>query len=166
VRIETPRLLLRPIELGDLDEFVALHADPEVTRFIRPLDRAAAEERLHRDGREWLERGHGLLAVLDLKTSSFLGRCGLKYWPQFDETELGWVLRREAWGRGYATEAGRACVEWAFSEFDLTYLTAMINAGNRRSIRVSERLGFTPLRDDVLLGDPVDVYGLQRTASK
>jgi RimJ/RimL family protein N-acetyltransferase len=164
MRIETQRLLLRPIELGDLDEFVALHADPEVTRFIRPLDRAAAKKRLHRDEREWLERGHGLLAMLDLTNGAFLGRCGLKHWPQFDETELGWALRRDAWGQGYATEAGRACAEWGLSEFDLPYLTAMINADNIRSIRVAERLGLTPLRNDVLLGDPVVVYGLHRTA--
>lgn len=53
--LETQRLLLRPIELGDLDEYVALHADPEVTRFIRPLDRAVAEDRLRRDESEWRE---------------------------------------------------------------------------------------------------------------
>jgi RimJ/RimL family protein N-acetyltransferase len=164
VPIETQRLQLRPIELGDLDEFVALHTDPEVTQFIRPLDRAAAKERLYRDEDEWLRRGHGILAVLDRESGAFLGRCGLKYWPQFDETELGWVLRRDAWGRGYATEAGQACIEWGFSEFDVPYLTAMINSGNVRSIRVGERLGFTRLRDDVLLGDPVVVYGLERYA--
>jgi RimJ/RimL family protein N-acetyltransferase len=50
--IETRRLRLRPIELGDLDEFVGLHIDPAVTQFIRPLDRAAARERLHRDKNE------------------------------------------------------------------------------------------------------------------
>jgi RimJ/RimL family protein N-acetyltransferase len=164
VRIETQRLLLRPIERDDLDEFVALHAEPEVTRFIRPLDRAAAEERLRRDGREWRERGHGMLAIADPEDGAFLGRCGLKHWPQFDETELGWALRRSAWGRGYATEAGRACVEWAFSEFDVPYLTAMINAGNARSIRVAEQIGLTPLREDDLLGDPVVVYALRRAA--
>lgn len=162
--IETERLLLRPIAIEDLDEFVALHADPEVTRFIRPFDRAAAEERLHRDAREWQQRGHGLLAVLDRENGSFLGRAGLKYWPQFDETEAGWVLRREAWGQGYATEAAGACIEWGFSTFEVPYLTAMIGAGNVRSIRVAERLGFTPLRDDVLLDEPVVVYALQRGA--
>jgi RimJ/RimL family protein N-acetyltransferase len=135
-----------------------------VTRFIRPLNRGEAEERLDRDRREWSERGHGLLAILDPRSDSFLGRCGLKYWPQFDETELGWVLRRDAWGEGYATEAASACIEWAFSELDLSYLTAMINADNARSVRVAERLGFTPLRDDVLLGDPVVVHGLDKMA--
>ncbi len=162
--IETERLRLRPIELGDLDDLVALHADPEVTRFIRPLDRDAAEERIRRDEGEWVERGHGLLAMLDRESGAFLGRCGLKDWPQFGETELGWALRRDAWGLGYATEAGRACVEWGFAKLDVPYLTAMINPGNVRSVRVAERLGLTPMRDDVLLGDPVVVYGLERPA--
>jgi RimJ/RimL family protein N-acetyltransferase len=46
-----------------------------------------------------------VFAVLDRASGRFLGRAGLKYWSQFDETELGWVLRRDAWGRGYGTEA-------------------------------------------------------------
>jgi RimJ/RimL family protein N-acetyltransferase len=164
VLIETRRLVLRPIELDDLDEFVALHADPHVTKFIRPLDRASATERLRQDEKEWLQRGHGMLAVLDRSNGAFLGRCGLKYWPQFDETEVGWALRRDAWGKGYATEAAHACIEWGFSELEVPYLTAMISPKNVRSIRVAERLGLAPLRDDLLLGDPVVVYGLDRAA--
>ncbi len=162
MRIETERLLLRPIGPDDLDDFVALHADPEVTRFIRPLDHAAAAERLRRDELEWRERGHGMLAIVNLEGGAFLGRCGLKHWPQFDETELGWALRSSAWGQGFATEAARACVGWGFSEFDLPYLTAMISPGNTRSIRVAKRLGLTPMREDELLGDPVVVYGLRQ----
>ncbi len=162
--IETERLLLRPMEPSDLDAFVALHAEPEVTRFIRPLGRVAAEERLQKDEREWAERGHGMLAVLDAGGGGFLGRCGLKHWPQFGETELGWALKRTAWGHGYATEAARACTEWGFSTLDVPYLTAMINAENARSIKVAERLGLTPLREDELLGDPVVVYALDRAA--
>jgi len=162
VLIETERLWLRPMRIGDLDDFAALHADPEVTGFIRPLDRTEAEERLRRDEVEWRERGHGLLAMLDRESGAFLGRCGLKHWPQFGETELGWVLRRDAWGHGYATEAARACAEWGFAELDVPYLTAMVDPDNARSIRVAERLGMAPMRDDVLLGDPVVVYGLDR----
>jgi RimJ/RimL family protein N-acetyltransferase len=164
VLIKTQRLRLRPFEPGDLDDFVALHADPEVTQFVRPLDREAAAERLDRDESEWQQRGYGLLAILDRRSDAFLGRCGLKYWPQYEETEIGWALRRDAWGRGYATEAGRACIEWGFSAFALPYLTAMISPGNVRSIRVAERLGLARLRDDLLLGDPVVVYGLDRAA--
>ena len=162
MRLETRRLLLRPISPDDLDEFVALHGDPEVTAFIYAFDRAEAEERLRRDEREWEERGHGMLAVLDGESGRFLGRAGLKHWPQFDETELGWVLRRDAWGHGYATEAVRACIEWGFTEFDVPYLTAMVNAANLRSIRVAERLGLTPVRKDMLLDNPVVVYAIPR----
>jgi RimJ/RimL family protein N-acetyltransferase len=103
--------------------------------------------------------------VLDRASGRFRGGAGLKHWPQFEETELGWALRRDAWGRGYATEAGRACIEWAFAAFSMPYLTAMVGAANVRSVRVAERLGLTPLRDDVLLGDPVVVYALHRPAS-
>lgn len=162
MRIETRRLLLRPMEADDLDEFAALHADSEVTRFVRSLDDDEVRARLERDAQEWRERGHGLLAILERKGGAFLGRCGLKHWPQFDETELGWILRRDAWGHGYATEAGRACLEWGLSELDLPYLTAMIAPDNVRSLRVAERLGFTPFRNDELLGDPVIVYALRR----
>jgi RimJ/RimL family protein N-acetyltransferase len=148
--------------MTDLDEFVALHDDPEVTRFIRRLERPAAEERLRTIEREWLERGHGIFAVLDRVSGRFLGRVGLKYWSQFDETEVGWVLRRDAWGQGYATEAARACLDWGLASLDVHYLTAMIHPENKASIRLAHRLRMSPLRRDVLLGDRVVVYSLSR----
>jgi RimJ/RimL family protein N-acetyltransferase len=154
--------VLRRFSAEDLDDFAALHADPEVTRFVRPLSRDEAEERLRKDEREWQERGHGLLALCDKSSGAFLGRTGLKHWPQFDETEVGWILRRDAWGHGYATEAASACVDWGFSQLDVPYLTAMISDGNTQSIAVAGRLGFSPLREDELLGEPVVVYALRR----
>jgi RimJ/RimL family protein N-acetyltransferase len=160
--IETHRLVLRPLGLADIDEFAALHDDPEVTRFVRRLERPEAEERLRLAEREWLERGHGMFAVLDGASGRFLGRVGLKYWPQFDETEVGWVLRRNAWGHGYATEAARACLDWGFSSLDVPYLTAMIQPENDASIRVARRLGMAPLRSDVLDGVAVVVFSLSR----
>jgi RimJ/RimL family protein N-acetyltransferase len=161
VLIETERLLLRrfsPEE--DLDDFAALHSDPEVTRFVLPLSRAESEQRLRKDVREWEERGHGLFAIRDKESGAFLGRTGLKYWPQFGETEVGWILRRDAWGHGYATEAARACVDWGFANLDVPYLTAMIVPENARSIAVAERLGMSRLREDELLGEPVVVYAM------
>jgi RimJ/RimL family protein N-acetyltransferase len=88
--------------------------------------------------------------------------AGMKYWPQFDETELGWVFRRDAWGHGYATEAARACRDWGFCSLSVPYLTAMIQAANDRSAAVARRLGLSPLRTDVLLGTKVVVYALSR----
>ncbi len=160
--IETERLLLRPLELEDMDDLVALQSSPEVTRFVSLLDRERALRRLARDQRHWAERGHGLMAILDRHSGRFLGRTGLLYWPQFDETEVGWVLDPRLWGQGLATEAGRACVDWGFRNLDVPYLTAMIRPDNHRSIAVARRLGMSPLRSDVLDDIEVTVHALTR----
>src|SRR4051794_36601659 len=103
--IETERLSLRPLTLADLDDVVAMHADPEVVRFLGRLDRKEATERLTANERDWRVLGYGRLAILDRATGRFIGRAGLKYWPQFEETEVGWALTGDARGQGYATEA-------------------------------------------------------------
>ena len=162
MQIQTDRLLLRPITLADLDEFVAIHADAAVTRFVRSFAPDQAIARIRLDQREWAERGHGLVAIIERATGRFIGRAGLKYWPQLDETEVGWVLRRDAWGHGFATEAGRACLNWGFESLQVRYLTAMIRPDNARSIHVAKRLGMSPLRRDVLTDVPVVVYAVNR----
>lgn len=148
--------------MADLVEFVQLHDDPEVARFIPRLELPAAIERLRDVEQEWAEHGHGTFAVLARDSGRFLGRVGLKYWPQFDETEVGWVLRRDAWGRGYATEAAEACVNLGFSVLAVPYLTAMIAPDNAASVRVARRLSMGPIRDDVLLDSDVVVYAVHR----
>ena len=160
--IETDRLLLRPLTTADLDEVIEMHAMPEVIRTMGAYDRLAAGARLERNEREWAERGHGLVAIIERATGRFVGRSGLKYWPQFDETEVGWVLRPDSWGHGFATEAGQACVEWGFAALDVPYLTAMIVQDNVRSVHVAERLGMQPLRTDLLMDLPVVVYSVVR----
>ncbi|MEA2423934.1 MAG: hypothetical protein QOH13_344 [Thermoleophilaceae bacterium] len=158
--IDTARLLLRRVTTEDLDELVAIHAEPEVVRFMGEFDRVKASEWLEQNQRDWDDRGYGRLAIADRATGRFLGRSGLKYWPQFEETEVGWLLRPDVWGHGFATEAAAACAEWGFRNFGLPHLTAMIRPDNNRSIGVAERLGMSPLREDVLLGEPVVVYSI------
>jgi len=160
--IETDRLVLRPLTTADLDEVVELHAMPEVKRTMGAFTRSAMRARLERNELEWDERGHGLVAIIERASGRFLGRSGLKYWQQFDETEVGWVLRADFWGHGFATEAGRACLDWGFRDLNVLYVTAMILPDNHRSIHVAERLGMTPLRTDSLMDLPVVVYALER----
>lgn len=105
VVIETEQLRLRRGTVDDLDEHVGIHADPEITRFMGPFDRAKATDWLHQVDATWQEHGYGRVAITDRATGRLLGRTGLMYLPQFGETELGWTLRREVWGCGYATEA-------------------------------------------------------------
>lgn len=160
--IDTDRLTLRPLTLTDVDAFVTLHADPRVNRFVGSCTREQAAERLATIEGQWAERGHGLCAVELTSTGEFIGRSGLQYWEQFDEVELGWTFRAEHWGKGYATEAARACLDWGFATLATDRITACIRPGNDPSVRVAERLGFSPRRQDVLNGFPVTVYAIDR----
>jgi RimJ/RimL family protein N-acetyltransferase len=148
--------------MEDLDDLVAIHAEPEVARFMGPFDRVKAIEWMQLDRRDWEKRGYGRLAILERATGRFLGRTGLKYRAQFQETDVGWLLSPDVWGHGFATEAAHACTDWGFQDLDVPYLTALIRPDNRRSARVAERLGMVPLRTDVLLNTPVIVYAMDR----
>jgi RimJ/RimL family protein N-acetyltransferase len=162
VLIETERLLLRPLQPSDVFELVAMHADHDVARFVGPLDAAGARALIQADQRDWREYGHGFMAVIERATGLWAGRVALKYWPQFDEVEVGWALRRELWGLGFASEAGSACARWGFRELDLAYLTAMIRPGNMRSIAVARHLGMSPLRAGLFSHRAVVVYAVGR----
>lgn len=159
--IETERLVLRRLRVNDLDELVVLQADPEIVRFMGPSDRHDAGW-LGEVDQDWQEWGYGRIAITHRDSGCLLGRTGIKYLRQFQETELGWTLRREAWGHGYATEAARACADWAFRNFEIPYLISLIEPNNARSIAVAKRLGMTPVRDDVFLDRPMVVHRLDR----
>jgi RimJ/RimL family protein N-acetyltransferase len=161
VELTTGRLLLRPVEAEDLDDLVAMHADPVTVTFFDAVTRQEVVDWIDRSLAEWEERGYGKLAIVDRESGEFLGRSGLKYWPQFDEVEVGWVLTAAARGRGVATEAGRACLEWGFRDLDVPYITAMIEPANEASAAVAARLGMTPLRDDLLHDRPVVVHAIR-----
>jgi RimJ/RimL family protein N-acetyltransferase len=93
--------------------------------------------------RHWQEHGFGLLAVEDRATGTLVGRSGIQFhtlWPQ--DPEVGWGIDPDWWGRGLATEAGAACVGWAFRELGLERVVSIAQPANVASIRVMEKLGF------------------------
>lgn len=159
--LATERLRLRQVKPGDVEELVRLHDDPLVATYMGARDREWYEWRVDASLEEWAGRGYGFVVITDA-AGEFLGRTGLKYWPEFGETELGWVLRPEARGRGFATEAARAVLDWGFEEFDLPYVTAMIRPDNAASIAIAGRLGMAPLREDELQGVEIVVYSIGR----
>jgi RimJ/RimL family protein N-acetyltransferase len=165
VRIDTGRLTLRRLDEADADGLVELFNDPEVRRFISvegTYDRERALERIRDDAREWDELGHRILAIEEPETGRFAGRVLLYDWP-WGETEIGWTLLPGARGKGYATEAARAYVEWGFEHLAAPYFISLINVDNDRSRRVAERLGMTVLREQEFEGEPHLIYALQRS---
>ncbi len=92
-----------------------------------------------------------------------IGRAGLHPWPAWDELELGYVLARDRWGKGLASEAAHAWLTWAWAHLPHDHLIAVIQPDNASSIALAERLGFGFDRTDVTpLGDQVSVYRLDR----
>jgi RimJ/RimL family protein N-acetyltransferase len=156
--LETPRLTMRPLTRAHLPDLVGLYEDPEVVRFLKGLDEAAHLQRLQESEEMWATRGFGRAAIHDRITGGFVGRGGLHYWAHFDEVEVTWALRREAWGRGFATEAGRAWLDWGLQHLDVPYVTACIDPDNAASRSVAERIGMSVLRTDVQHGRSVLVY--------
>lgn len=150
--LETARLHLRRWRAEDAEPFAALNADPEVMRFIGAggtLSRTDSDGLLMRFEREWDERGFSLWAVEDDR--GFAGFCGLTH-PLFltellPAVEVGWRLCRDRWGRGLATEAAQAAIDWGFAELELGEVLAIVDPANHRSLRVAAKLGMTPRRD-------------------
>jgi RimJ/RimL family protein N-acetyltransferase len=138
--------------LDDVDLLVALDRDPEVMRY---LTGGQATPRAEVEGTVRASIGHRWLAF-DRTTQDFVGWFAL--WPTGDaEYELGYRLRREWWGRGLATEGGRAFVDAAFAELGASRVWAQTMAVNERSRRVLERCGLTYARTFHLEWDePID----------
>jgi RimJ/RimL family protein N-acetyltransferase len=153
VFLETERLLLRRFTESDVANLHDLDGDPEVMRFVnggKPVSRdVIREETLPRFLRAY-ERfeGFGVWAAIERSTGEFVGLFEL--YPRKDagpnEVELGYRLRRSAWGKGYATEGSRALIRKGFTELGVQRVVAETMAVNAGSRRVMEKAGLTYVR--------------------
>jgi [ribosomal protein S5]-alanine N-acetyltransferase len=148
--LETERLLLRQHQESDLEAFCEMESDP-IYGAPQPVHPRAELERSFREA--WLPpKSFGLLATVLKAEARYIGRCGL-YPLRNDANEIvpgegniAFYLARPYWGRGLATEAGRAFVDYGFRQMRLSRIVAGINAKNVASIRVVEKLGFSWFR--------------------
>ncbi|WP_037559233.1 GNAT family N-acetyltransferase [Spirillospora albida] len=150
----TQRLLLRQWRDTDREPFAAMNADPHVMEhFPAPLSRTDSDALADRAAAAIERDGWGLWALEIIETGAFIGFTGLNV-PAYDApfmpaTEIGWRLARTAWGHGYATEAARAALAYAFGELALEEVVSFTTTGNHRSRAVMERIGMTrDPRDD------------------
>jgi RimJ/RimL family protein N-acetyltransferase len=151
--LETDRLRLRPFRGDDADRLAALDADPEVMHFITggaptPRDEIEREVLPHFLALQNGGSGYGFWAAEERDGGEFLGWFHLR--PHAgaapDEPELGYRLRRSAWGQGYATEGSRALVDLAFAELGATRVYAETMVVNVASRRVMEKAGLHLVR--------------------
>lgn len=149
----TPRLVLRAWRDGDLPAYAALNADPRVMEFFpKVLDRAESDASASRIGEHFERHGFGLWAVEVIGGPEFIGFVGLNV-PKFEAhftpcVEIGWRLAHEHWGRGYASEAARRALQFAFQELSLGEIVSFTVPANLRSRRVMERIGMARSDED------------------
>ena len=184
--LETDRLLLRPWRAEDVAPYARILRDPEVMRHMG----SGARHRLKRLGAgalgrvsrlearraiaslrgHWERHGYGEWAVEDRATGALLGSIGLKHQDDWTaeaaKVEIGWLLAREAWGQGLATEGARAGVAYAFGECGIDRLISIALPANPRSIGVMERLGLDFQGRTRWRGGEVVWYAIDREAWK
>ncbi len=162
--LKTERLVLRMLQESDFEAYAVIHMDAEVTRFTSrvQLDRYAAWRHLSSIVGHWHLRGFGMWGVFEQASDTLVGRVGFHQpegWPDF---ELGWTIGRAFWGKGYAPEAARACLDFAFDEMDRDHVISLIDPQNKSSIRVAEKLGETLEGEFEWEGHSLLVYGIRR----
>ena len=167
--IETERLLLRPFAEADAGWWRTIREHPGVLRFLPPLGpdpEGRVRELVGLFAGHWAERGHGPFAVIEKATGRPIGHHGVRFLPEFGETEALWTLDPAVHGRGYATEAGRAVLDFAFGPAGLERLIAITREDNLASRRVMAKLGFRFEREVTFKGYDVLLHGLARPAAQ
>jgi RimJ/RimL family protein N-acetyltransferase len=153
--VETNRLMLRPFRESDLDAYTAVLQAPAVRASLHLPDDIGREQAWQQMAMwlgQWELRGTGQWALEEKSSGAFVGRAGTHRperadWPGL---EVGWTLHPEHWGKGYATEAGRAAVDYAFAHCGVDTLYSVILPENGASQAVARRLGFEPWQERVL----------------
>lgn len=165
IALETKRLILRMFCESDIDDYAEMCAEPKVMRYLgagKPLSRAEAWRNMAMVLGHWQLRGYGLWAVQERSSGAMIGRIGCwnpEGWPGL---EVGWMLRRSYWNRGFATEGAWAALTYAFSQLRCSHVISLIHPDNLASIRVAERLGERLEGKTTVMGSEVLVYGIHR----
>ena len=144
--LQTERLLLRGWENEDIDPFSALNADESVMEFFPEVrSRAETKKAIARFSNHFDKHNFGFFAAEELETGRFIGFIGLSnvgYETDFTPcVEIGWRLAVEHWGKGYATEGARACLEFGFQFLNLNKVYSFTPILNTRSENVMRKLG-------------------------
>jgi len=163
--LETPRLRLRRFRDEDANRVFAIIGDRIAMQFYpKTFNRDDATQWIERNQRRYRQDGYGLFAVTLKNSEEVIGDCGIIKQNVEGETamEVGYHFHRDQWGRGYATEAARACMGLAFQSFGADRVISLIRPENLPSRRVAERNGMKVEREVMHYGLPHLVYAITR----
>jgi RimJ/RimL family protein N-acetyltransferase len=167
LRLETPRLILRPPCMEDFDAWAAFLGDEMAARYIGgPQSRATAWRTFMCMCGAWSMAGVSMFSVIEKASGRWIGRLGPWQPEEWPGTEVGWGIAREYWGRGYASEGSAAAMDYAFDVLGWTEVIHCIDEQNASSRGVAKRLGSSYLRRVRLPapydGLPIEAWGQTR----
>ena len=141
--LETERLFLRKLQDYDLDDIFDMRSDIEVMRYIREpqTERKESLNWIGMISQFWESEGIGFCGVVEKETKNFVGWCGLWKLKETDEIEVGYAIKKDFWGKGYATEAAKRCLQYGFEELNLEKIVAVAYPKNEASQSVMKKLG-------------------------
>ncbi len=163
--LQTERLSLREFELEDVDALAAILSDPETMRYYpMSFDRAAVVDWILRNRTRYANNGFGLWAMILNSTHELIGDCGLvrQSVDGLDEIEIGYHVRRDLWGQGYASEAAQACRDYGFANLNVERLISLIRPENLPSRRVAEKNGMSIWKETTRANLLHYVYAIER----
>jgi RimJ/RimL family protein N-acetyltransferase len=163
--IETKRLTLRALREADATALFEISQDPDVVRFVGDRHVPTLQEAWRMVAGwigHWALRGYGQWAIEERASGRFIGRAGIINPADWPGPEVGYLLGRPWWGRGYATEAARAAMDWGFREIGFSDLLSLIDPENHASIAVATRLGEALRGETEVMGHHVLIYGIGR----
>ncbi|WP_019505127.1 GNAT family N-acetyltransferase [Pleurocapsa sp. PCC 7319] len=162
--IETPRLILRHLTLEDTEALASIYADPAVMKFVAgTLSLEETKEFIEKIINRYEQHGYGfgLWATIYKLDNQFIGRCGVKPLDnKCSELEMAYLLSKEYWGRGLATEAAIAIRDYGFEKVGCNRLISLIDHGNIASQKVALKTGLTYAKDVQMWGENVRLYAI------
>ena len=161
----TPRLLLRKKVVEDAPFFFEMNSDPIVNKYTGDgpfKDMKAAEDIVKYVIDQYEKNGYGRWLVADKITGEPLGWCGLKYHDDTKDTDIGYRFPQRHWGKGYATESAKACIDYGFNVFKLKRIIGNAMQENTASINVFKKLGMTFVENNLLHDLPSVTYDIKR----
>jgi [ribosomal protein S5]-alanine N-acetyltransferase len=163
--IETERLQLRLFRPDDLDDLSLIFSDPDVVRYLgsgQPARRDETETALMSIIRHWDVHGFGRWAAVCKQTCKLVGYCGLRNFQ--GSAELVYLLSKQYWGKGLATEMARASIKFGFEEKKFEHIIAMAKLANVASQRVMNKIGMTFQKNTLIFNMEVALYSINSAA--
>jgi len=162
--LTTERLILRLFTMNDIEDLFAITNETDIFRYfptktgwtIEKTERSIFHQIQH-----WDKYGYGQMAVTLTDSGQLMGWCGLEFLPETNETEVGYLLSKAFWGKGYATEAAKESVKFGVENVGLKEIIGLTDPENIASQKVLQKCGMTFTRRQVYFGMEMFRYAIQ-----